>query len=172
MNEIWKDILWYEGLYQVSNLSRVKSLRKWIVLSQWMTSKWYYTVSLAKEHKQKTFPIHRLVSLCFLENPHNYKCVNHKNWIKSDNHVENLEWCTHSQNTKHAFKTWLRINASWADCKLSIPVRQFSTDGTLINTWCSATEVKRQTGILNQHIAACCRWKRRKAGGFIWEYCQ
>lgn len=64
----------------------------------------YKEVALSKDGKTRTFLLHRLIAIHFVENPHNMPCVNHKNGIKSDNRIENLEWCTRSQNTKHAYE--------------------------------------------------------------------
>lgn len=64
----------------------------------------YKEVALSKNGKTKTFLLHRLIALHFVENPNNYPCVNHKNGIKCDNRIENLEWCTRSYNTKHAYE--------------------------------------------------------------------
>lgn len=107
--EVWKDIEGYEGHYQVSNLGRVKSLKfgKQLIMKGGFTSNGYPCVTLLANNKQLSKNIHRLVAESFLENRNSYKCVNHKNGIKSDNRVENLEWCTHKQNSKHAVNAGL-----------------------------------------------------------------
>lgn len=106
--EIWKDIIGYEGLYQVSNLGRVKSLgnggsnnSKERIMKLKIGSRGYYEVSLCKEGKHKTFTIHRLVAMTFIPNPQNYPCVNHKSEIKTDNRVDNLEWVTQKENSNY-----------------------------------------------------------------------
>jgi len=76
-------------------------------LSLQLNSGGYPVVRPSLEGKLRTIAAHRLIAMAFLPNPNNYKCVNHKNGIKTDNRVENLEWCTHSQNTQHAFDTGL-----------------------------------------------------------------
>ena len=116
--EIWKDIPGYERLYQVSNLGNVKSCSKirkggryncvrTYKEKQLKTTKnpygYIYVQLYGKNHTKKYF-IHRLVALAFIPNPENKSSVNHINGIKHDNRVENLEWVTHSENTKHAFK--------------------------------------------------------------------
>jgi hypothetical protein len=115
--EIWKDIKGYESLYQVSNLGRVKSLekkdymhlnkcyriKKEIIL-RYSISNNYRSVSLYRNKKQKTFSIHRLVAIHFIDNIKNKKEVNHINGIKTDNRVENLEWVTSSENQIHALE--------------------------------------------------------------------
>lgn len=101
--EVWKDIKGYEGLYQVSNLGRIWSVRKQKYLSLRAKSTGYVEVILtAPNGKLKYERVHRLVALAFIDNPNNYPVVNHLNGIKDDNRAENLEWTTVQGNTKHA----------------------------------------------------------------------
>ncbi|MBD5302403.1 MAG: hypothetical protein HDS16_05345 [Bacteroides sp.] len=116
-NEIWKDIEGYEGLYQVSNLGRVKSLEriestirggryiKERILSPSASKARYYSVPLTKNKKSRTSQIHRLVAKAFLSNPFEYPCVNHKDGNCLNNRVENLEWCTQGYNVCYAHAT-------------------------------------------------------------------
>ena len=106
--EIWKDIPEYEGRYKVSNLGNIKKLerlvessngtkvlRKEKLLVKALMYKGYERVKLYKTKKEKnTIFVHKLVAITFLENPNNYKELNHKNGIKTDNRVQNLEWCS------------------------------------------------------------------------------
>lgn len=100
MNEEWRDIEGYEGLYQVSNLGRVKSLRdknnkeRELILKPKIMRNGYLKVDLCKNGKQKTFTVHRLVATVFISNPKNFPVVNHKDENKLNNNVSNLEWCT------------------------------------------------------------------------------
>jgi hypothetical protein len=117
--EIWKDIKGYKGKYQVSSIGRVKSLqristfnnskglKKEIIIKTW-NDEGYIRVKLSNNSVEKTYRVHRLVANEFLENPFNKSQVNHKNGIKTDNSVENLEWVTNSENSIHAFKNNLR----------------------------------------------------------------
>jgi hypothetical protein len=114
--EIWKDIIGYEGLYQVSNLGRVKSLARTIyrghnrplplkerILKQGCKDG-YRQVNLANYGKIKTIRVHRLVAEAFIENTENKPFINHINGVRNNNKLNNLEWCTQSENLKHAYK--------------------------------------------------------------------
>ena len=106
MKEEWKDIKGYEGLYQISNLGRIKSLnynrtKKEKILSNSTNRKGYLFVILYKNGKKKSFKVHRLVAIHFIENPNNYFQVNHKDENKSNNRVDNLEWCTQEYNLNY-----------------------------------------------------------------------
>ena len=106
MNEEWRDIKGYEGRYQVSNLGRVKSLNynhtsREKILKAREDKVGYLYLNLYKNNKRKTHKVHRLVAQAFIENPNNYPQVNHKDENKSNNRVENLEWCTHRYNLNY-----------------------------------------------------------------------
>lgn len=113
MEEIWKDIAGFEGLYQVSNLGNVKRFFTKTVYKEKLIGKsidkdGYLKRVLSKGGKGYNFTEHRLVALAFIENPLNKKTINHKNGIKTDNRVENLEWCTNQENIRHAVETGLK----------------------------------------------------------------
>lgn len=113
MSEVWRDIKGYEGLYQVSNIGRVRSVdrevrkerRSYMVKGQLMKlrigNNGYYRCSVRKNGKIGTIEVHRAVAEAFIPNPCNFPCVNHKNEIKTDNRVENLEWCSYSYNNMY-----------------------------------------------------------------------
>lgn len=110
--EIWKDIPWYEWIYQASNLWNIKVLdricqwvvRKWKVLKNNTTRKWYKRTFLYKNKKRKAYLTHRLIALTFIWDS-NWMEVNHKNWLKTDNNILNIEYCTRSENVLHAIHT-------------------------------------------------------------------
>jgi hypothetical protein len=120
--DYWKDVEGYEGLYQVSNTEKVRSLDRYVksrigkrfakgrVLKQMLGKFGYLTVYLCNKKGKKRKPVHRLVAQSFILNPNNYLEINHKNGIKTDNRVGNLEWCTRSQNMKHAYINGLKSN--------------------------------------------------------------
>lgn len=117
MEEIWKDVVGYEGLYQVSNFGKVKSLNyKRLGVQRDMTlrdtSVGYFMVLLRKNGKGASKYVHRLVADAFLDNPEDKKCVNHKDGDKHNNLAENLEWVTYKENTVHAVCTGLRKSST------------------------------------------------------------
>ena len=121
-NEEWRDVVGYEGLYQVSNLGRVKSLSRRIVykdgreynypskvLKNQKISTGYIGVMLYGVDEKKQYYVHRLVAETFVPNPNNLSYVNHKDGCKTNNTISNLEWCSHSDNPKHAYKNGLNL---------------------------------------------------------------
>lgn len=101
--EIWKDIKGYEGLYQVSNKGRIKSFyfSKEVILKNNMRNT-YEIIQLTKNKKRKSFQIHQLVAQAFLPNPNNYVIVNHKDFNRTNNNVDNLEWCSQKHNVNYS----------------------------------------------------------------------
>lgn len=124
MREIWKDVIGFEGKYQISNFGRIKSLNynnthKEKIMKLSLDKYGYTKLSIAKNNKDYSKTIHRLVAQAFIPNPENKSQINHKNGVKTDNRVENLEWCTVSENHKHAFKNKLRENRKGEDCNFT-----------------------------------------------------
>lgn len=101
MQEIWKDIPNYEGLYQISNLGRVKSIKNNIIKKPSILKKGYLNMCLRKNGKAKYILIHRLVALAYIPNPNNFPCVNHKDCNPQNNRVDNLEWITYKENNNY-----------------------------------------------------------------------
>ncbi len=98
-NEIWKTVGGYEGIYEVSPLGKVRNIKKAFILSIFYGNKYCNVKLIAKRHL-----MHRLVAAAFIPNPNNLPEVNHIDGNKENNHVNNLEWCTRSENMKHAFR--------------------------------------------------------------------
>lgn len=163
MEEIWKDIEGYEGLYQVSNMGRVKSVRKNIILRGGITSG-YKRVLLCTNNIPKGYYIHRLVANAFIPNPNNYPIVNHKDENKLNNCVDNLEWCTQKHNVNYGTGIAKRARSQ------SKKVLQFKPDGTFVKEWKSINDIERITGYSSGHISRCCRNIRKTAYGYIWKY--
>lgn len=171
-NEIWKDIKNYEGLYQVSNLGRVKSLnrieksgnkfrkRAEKILTQNITQGYKY-VNICKNNKIKTYRIHRLVAETFLPNPEKLPQVNHIDGNKLNNDVNNLEWCSCKHNIQEAYRLGLSKTTK---------VKQYTLSGTLIKSWNSIAEAGKKLNLDTSAISKCCRGKRKKVGNYMWKY--
>jgi len=189
MEEIWKDIENYEGLYQISNLGRVKSMSRYmnnsfggksLLKERFMklnpNSDGYENVRIHKNCNGETFKIHKLVASHFIDNPLGRNEVNHKNGIKNDNRVSNLEWCTHSENIRHAYSK-LNRNGSMKGImgkhnKKSKLIYQLDMDGNVINKFYGTKEAQRETGIWGSKISAVCRGDKyyKTAGGYKWKF--
>ncbi len=113
MKEVWKDVVEYEGHYQVSNLGNVKSIKfnRNNLMKFGLDKNGYYRIGLRLNNTRKFYFVHRLVAQAFIPNYDNLPQTNHINGIKTDNSIENLEWCTVSHNIKHAFNTGLNISS-------------------------------------------------------------
>lgn len=203
MQEIWKDVKDYEGKYQVSNLGRVKTIKKWAgnkhcskymvcnkILKPVKDNSGYYCVSLWKKSKCKTHRIHVKVAESFIPNPHNYPIVNHINGIKSDNSVDNLEWCTYKHNSREAIRLGFsnpskylkRWNGKYGkEHNRSKAVYQIDKNtNEVLNFFYSIREASKETGISVSSIGSCCNhrvcyknntnWTVRTAGGFKWRF--
>lgn len=173
LNEEWKDIKKFEGLYQISNYGRVKSLgnksnhRKEIILKANLSNKNYYKTCLHKNSIIKTFNVHRLVAEAFIENVFLKKEINHIDGNKKNNCVGNLEWVTRKENQIHAYKNKLQVAKK--NNERSFPIYQLTLDGKIINTFPSIMEAERKTGIKNANIARACK-RNQTACGYKWRY--
>ena len=176
MMEIWKDIKGYEGLYQVSNLGRVKSLKNREKILNPFSDNNYLNVDLFKNRKKKRYKIHRLVAITFIPNIDNKPEVNHIDGNKENNCISNLEWTTSSENMQHAFKMGLaKVNKNMkgrfgTDNPNSKPVNQYTLDNEPHTSWDSTKDIERELKIHHSHISKCCKGKLKTAGGYVWKY--
>ena len=159
MEEIWKDIKGYEGLYQISNQGRVKSLNyrrtgKEHLMIQETTPRGYKKIRFL-DHKK--YFVHRLVAEAFIPNPDNLPQVNHKDEDKTNNHADNLEWCTKLYNINYG-------NGIIKRCK---KVYQYTMDGELVKEWESAAECARN-GFKITKLYLCFNKKKKTYKGFKW----
>lgn len=180
-SEIWKDIVGYEGLYQISSKGNIVS-KNGKVKSQAIDHGGYCTVWLSKNSVQKCLKVHRLVAQSFIENPENKKTVNHIDGVKTNNCVENLEWATHSENIIHANNTGLRKvtdaqrKAASENGKKTCDKNRirkavyFEANGVRIE-FVSAHEAARYIGGVASGIIGCCKGRLKKYKGFEWRYC-
>ena len=161
MTETWKAISGYEGLYEVSDLGRVKSLNynrtgMENILKPGTNHKGYLHVSLYKDGHVKTVKVHRLVAESFIPNPQGLETVNHKDEVKTNNTVTNLEWMSRADNKRYSANK---------------PVQMLDkSTGELLATLPSTMEASRITGINQVDICICCNGKLKSAGGYIWRY--
>lgn len=157
-NEIWKDIPGYEGLYQVSNLGNARRLNSNppTSIKIQLTPRGYLRFGLTKFKSRKLFFAHVLVAKTFIPNPNNKPYVNHKNGIKTDNRIENLEWVTQSENIKHRFDVLGHSNPKGKDSNLSMPVIQYSLDGNIVGEFSCMNDAMKATGIHTARISSCC----------------
>lgn len=178
--EIWKDIKDYEGLYQVSNLGRVKSLDridsnkhpiKERLLKCGKVDGGYLAVALCKNGKYKTFLIHRLVAQAFIPNPNNLPQVNHKDENKHNNCVQNLEWCDQKYNNNYGTRIQLASNKLINHHKLSKIILQIDAEtNEVIKEFPSIAEVQRQLGFGENAIRHCCKGRTKTSNGYKWKY--
>ena len=173
--EIWLDIKNYEGLYQVSDFGRVKSLKsnKEKILKPFARPNGYLGVTLSKKGKSITKSIHRIVAETFISNQNKLLQVNHKDGNKQNNNVNNLEWCTAQENIKHSWKNGLsRVTEGMREhCKVyNKKVMQYDKNENFIKEWESASEAGRKLNIFQQSIVACLKNRTKTAGGYIWRY--
>lgn len=183
MKEIWTDIKGYEGLYQVSNLGRIKSLnfnhtQKSQIMKATVTKGGYLKIHLDKNGERKYVVVHRIVAESFIPNNENHPLVLHKIPVSKGgtNEATNLYWGTYSDNMKDRtrdghFKN-PRLNKFGKDNPTCKPIIQCDLNGNKIKEWDSITQASSELNISFTNIAKCCKGGkyRKTAGGYIWKY--
>lgn len=166
MNEIWKSVKGYEGLYEVSNLGRVKSTFRYKkILKPIVGIQGYLYVSLYDKNKKiKSKRIHKLVAEAFIPNPDNLPYVNHKDEDVTNNNVKNLEWCTAKYNCNYG--TRIQRIAE----KNNKPILQFDLNGTFIREWKSITQASKELNNSLDNISSCCLGRRKTSKGYIFKF--
>ena len=185
MNEIWKDVKDYEGLYQVSNLGKIRKLRfinnkvnkeKIFNITPQIMNTGYKKVVLYKNGCYKNMLLHRLIAEVFIPNKENKLYVNHKNGIKTDNRVENLEWCTSSENNLHAYKNNLKKAQATGKFGSKNPkakrVNMIDINtNKVIAQFDSLVDAAKFIGVNNCGcISRCCKGLLKTTHGYMWEY--
>lgn len=191
--EEWMNIEGYEGLYQVSNEGRVKSLQREIVykdgrkkvleekiLRNILSDLGYYHVMLSKDGVPKRYKVHRLVAKAFIPNPNNLPIINHKDENPKNNVVDNLEWCTQGYNVRYGTMIERGRQTQFNREDLSKEVEQYTLDGDLVETFKSASEIERKyPQFKTASVARCCRGGQILNGkwqtitsykGYMWKY--
>lgn len=184
MEEIWKDVDGYEGLYQVSNFGRIKSLEflkgakngsfqksPSKILKQTTNQKGYNVVVLYKNKKGKMFQVHRLVALAFIPNPENLPVINHKDENPQNCSVDNLEWCTQKYNCQYSNNKHDERHKHYehkGSCKPKKAIIQYDLDDNYIAEYQSIREASKKSGINISSIFRCYTGKRKEAGGYKW----
>jgi len=183
--EVWVPVYGYENFYAVSNLGNVKSLSRVIIyitgkkitikekpLKPFSLKNGYCRFPLCTDHKKITALVHRVVATAFIPNPENKRTVNHKNGIKKDNRVENLEWATNSENNRHSYRVLGRksmfLGKKGEKSLLSKRLIQMTINGDIVAEYVSRTIAAEKTGISRQAITDCIYGRSKSSGGFVW----
>ena len=189
-NDIWRDVVGYEGLYKVSNLGRIKSTRfykkKGIYVERIITpqKEWcgHLHIVLYKNGKGKHQKVHRLVAMAFLPNPHKFPCINHKDENKQNNYIcvnadgsvdfekSNLEWSTAKYNCNYGTRNQRLSAKNKNNSFRSKPVEQYDLKGRYISEYPSVMEAGRILNLRPDGIDLCCNCKYMTCGGFQWKF--
>lgn len=174
--EIWKIHPFFGGKYEVSSFWEIRHIKNKRNLKKHIND-WYCYPTLSNETwKPCCKRLHRMIAQVFIPNPENKPCVNHKNWIKTDNRIENLEWCTVSENTLHWYRVlWVKPNKSWTGKFWALnwaskPIKQYTKTRIFIQSFDSLMTASRELGIPRKTITGNLTKNTKTCHGFIFEY--
>lgn len=180
--EIWKDIIGYEGIYQISNFGRIKSLDRINCVGHKLHGKikkavadkdGYLQVRLSINGLTKTYKVHRLVATAFIDNPLNFPQINHKDENKVNNTANNIEWCDCKYNLNYGTaRDRIKHHIDYLEIgrKRSKAVLQIGPNGKVVKLWRSGVEASKSLNIDLSTLYNCCNGKRKTAGGYKWKY--
>lgn len=171
-NNAMKDIPWYEWQYAIyedwpvwSYPKKWKGWHNWQFIKQFNNKSWWGYMQVCIGYKY--YLVHRLVAMTFIENPNNYRCVNHKDGDTKNNHYTNLEWCTYSYNIKHSIYA---LGNNYNYSMYSKQVDMFSKDWKYLKTFESATHAQKETTISQATISRCANNIYKTAWWFKWKF--
>ena len=170
----WKPIKDTDGLYLISDDGKVFSVRSNRLIKPQLNNNGYWRVELNINGEAKKYSVHRLVAETFIPNPNDYPVINHKDENPSNNHVSNLEWCTHKYNTNYGNRLE-KYYEHTHPCRGSAnpqskPIYQFDLNGKRIAKFGSAGEASRVTGLASNVIAKCANGERKQYKGFVFQH--
>ena len=151
----WKNVKDFEGIYQINENGQIRRLKDNFYPCIGVNAHGYFQVSLLKDKRRYNKKVHRLLAEAFIENPKQLATVNHIDGNKLNNDLSNLEWMTHEENAKLGNEK---------------SIIQYDKSGNYINTYRSALEAHRVTGIDKSNISGVCTGKRKSAGGYLWAF--
>ena len=176
--ENWRPVTGLEGIYEVSNFGRIRSLDRIEIMKNGVArpragriihpnikANGYYCFHFSINGKTKEMSVHRAVGEAFIPNPLNLPCINHKDGNKLNNNVENLEWCTYRYN--NTYDNRVERSVMSRNCR---KVKKLSLDGTLINEYRSCNAAAVANGIRNSNLYQTLHSNQRIRGGFVWKY--
>lgn len=167
MKEIWRTIPEYD--YAVSNIGNVYSYISDKILKPNIDRNGYARVPLYKNGRKQYKQIHRLVAELFIDNLNNLPCINHKNNIRNDNRVENLEWCTYSYNNKYAYEKGNKHKMFGCNNGKSVPILQLDSQGNILKEFESMCMCANELKIQQSCISMVCNGIRKTTGGFVFK---
>ncbi len=170
--EVWRNCKHYEEFYQVSNYGRIWSIRNQKYLKQCDNGHGYFTVNLvAVNGKKKKEYVHRLVAMAFIDNIERKPTVNHKDENKKNNHVENLEWATYTENNAYNDRLIRQGETLKENGKTSKKVNQYDLNGNFIKQFNSIREAERSLNTNScTNIYRVCKGKYKQSQGYVWKY--